>query len=476
MLDFKKYGKAEKALRFFEEFSRIPRGSGNTAAIADYLIDFAKERGLYYHKDSANNVIIRKAATRGYENEPTIILQGHTDMVAECEPGSGIDMTRDPLELYIDGDFLRAKKTTLGGDDGVAIAYALAILDSDDIAHPEFEAVFTSDEETGLDGANALDCSLLHGKMLINVDSDAEGIFTVGCAGGLRMDVKLPIKREAYGDFAYHIRLDGLQGGHSGVEINKGRLNAMRELNKVIMAIPGARVVSFSGGNMDNAIPRLAEAVIRTEARIVNEEEFVESFLSARRTAEPDIALDIVMLSETGLPLDDDSNVKLATGINMNRTGVIAMSKDIEGLVETSMNLGILRTEDDHIRISYSLRSSREIEKLKLKVRVRGIYEGLGAEVSERGEYPAWEYKRDSVLRDTMCEVYRETYGKDAEVITIHAGLECGIFSGKMEGLDCVSIGPDSFDIHTTEERLSLPSFERVYNYIIKVLGYRRSK
>ncbi len=470
MLDFKKYGKAERALRFFEEFSKIPHGSGNTAAIADYLVEFAKARGLYVNRDAANNVIIRKPATPGYEGKPAVILQGHTDMVAECEPGSGIDMTHDPLELYIDGDFLRAKKTTLGADDGVAIAYALAILDSDEIEHPEFEAVFTSDEETGLDGANALDTSLLHGRLLINVDSDDEGVFTVGCAGGLRMDIKLPIRRELYGAHAYSLKLDGLQGGHSGVEINKGRLNAMKELNRVIMAIPGARIVSFSGGNMDNAIPRLAEAVIRTDAKIINTDEFIEGFLSNRRKAEPDISLTIDEIFDTALPLDDDCNVKLSTGIHLNYSGVVAMSSDIPGLVETSMNLGILRTEADHIRISYSLRSSKEIEKKKLKGRVRGIYEGLGATVSERGEYPAWEYKKESLLRDTMCRVYRDMYGRDAEVITIHAGLECGIFSSKIEGLDCVSMGPDNFDIHTTEEHLSLSSFERVYNYILEVL------
>lgn len=468
MLDLTSYGDAARPLRFFEEFSKIPHGSGNTAKIADYLEGFAKERGLFCVRDGANNVIIRKNATRGYENEPAIIFQGHIDMVAEKTPASKKDMARDGLELYVDGDFLRAKETTLGGDDGVAIAYALAVLDADDIEHPEFEAVFTSDEETGLDGANALDCSLLHGSALINVDSDDEGVFTVGCAGGLRLDAQLPVKREPFGQYCYELELGGLLGGHSGVEINKGRLNAIKLLGEAVSTLGDVRLVSMDGGNMDNAIPRHATALLMANAPLSAER--LTEFISARRAAEPEIFVRLEEARTALLPLDADSERRFLHGLAAVPFGVIAMSRDIPELVETSMNLGILKTEGDAMKLSYSLRSSVEAEKAKLKARVRAEWESLGARVTERGEYPAWEYRKDSPLRDVMCSVFRELYGRGPEIVTIHAGLECGIFASKMPKLDCVSLGPDNFDIHTTEERLSLSSFGRVWEYLKAVL------
>lgn len=470
MLNFDKYGKAATALRFFEEFSKIPHGSGNVGAITDYIVDFAKARGLFYTRDSANNVLIRKSATPGYENRPTVIFQGHTDMVAVKTADTDIDMEKDGLDLYIDGDFLRARGTSLGGDDGVAIAYALAILDSDSIQHPEFEAIFTSDEETGLEGAAAMDCSSVKGRYLINIDSDCEGIFTVGCAGGIRVDACFPTKRSAYGAYAYKLKLDGLLGGHSGTEIGKGRLNAIKELNTAISQIPGARLVSFTGGTFDNVIPCSAEAVIRTEKEIDNSGAFSAEFIEARRQSEPNITFEIAELCDTATPLDESCNEKFISAINSTPTGVVAMSSDIPGLVETSLNLGTLQVTEDAVRVTYSIRSSKEKDKSELEGHITRILSSFGAEVSSRNGYPAWEYKRDSYLREHMCKVYRELYGKDAEVITIHAGLECGLFSNKIEGLECVSVGPDNYDIHTTEERLSLSSFERVYEYLTEVL------
>ncbi len=470
MLDFKEFKHAERALCFFEEFSKIPHGSGNVAALADYLVNFAIRRGLFYTRDKSDNVIIRKPATKGYESRPTVIFQGHIDMVAEKKPSSDKNMEKEGLELYIDGDFLRAKDTTLGGDDGVAIAYALAILDASDIEHPEFEAIFTSDEEIGLIGAAALDTSVIKGNLLINIDSDVEGVFTVGCAGGLRMDANLPIQRENYGKYFYKLDISGLQGGHSGIEIDKGRLNAITELTDALTLIDDARIISIDGGNMDNAIPRFASCSFATKAQIDNPDFLFKEFLSEKRNTEKDIALTLTEIKPELLPFSKESHDAFVLSVKEANTGVVSMSKNITGLVETSKNLGILATEKDTIKLSYSLRSSDENEKAKMKTALRKIWESAHAKVSERGEYPAWEYKKDSHLRDTMCRVYREMYKKDAEVITIHAGLECGIFSNKIPGLDCVSIGPDNFDIHTTEERLSLSSFERVWLFLLAVL------
>ena len=471
MLDFSKYGMAERAFRFFSQLSEIPHGSSNTERIAEYLFNFAKERGLYAKRDGANNVIIRKCATRGYEDRPTVILQGHSDMVAEKTPDSKRDLLTEGLSLYIDGDFLRARETTLGGDDGIALAYALAILDSDDIEHPEIEAVFTSDEEIGLLGAAALDCSELRGKILINIDSDEEGIFTVGCAGGVRADITLPLKRETLSHPVYSIGISGLLGGHSGIEIDKGRANAIKLLGEALVRLgDAARLVSMRGGNMDNAIPRDASAVICSPLSEKEISELLSELREENLGAEPEMCVGVVREEGLFSALTEESHKALVSIIAENPSGVIAMSRDIPGLVETSLNLGIVRVSRERAEITYSFRSSLEAAKDALVSSVRAVAKRYGADFETRGAYPAWEYRQSSHLRDTMCRVYREMYGKDAKVITIHAGLECGIFSNKIEGLDCVSIGPDNFDIHTTEEHLSLSSSARVFDFLLKLL------
>jgi dipeptidase D len=467
MLNFSDYPEVVEVFRFFEEISKIPHGSGHTDEIADYLVDFAKKRGLIYIRDEANNVIIKKAATKGFEARPTVILQGHTDMVAEKSADSPINMLTDGLELYRDGDFLRARGTTLGGDDGVAVAYALALLDSDDIAHPAIEAVFTSDEEIGLIGAGALNGEHIDGRIMINIDSDAEGIFTVGCAGGARIDITLPMKLSDTGATGYAITVDGLKGGHSGVEINKGRHNAVKILADILIGCKGARIFSLVGGNADNVIPRRAESFI-----CCNKDELdrsIDSALKKYRSIEPD--LNVTVSEATSEKIYDlESSKALISLINSEPSGVISMSEDIKGLVETSLNLGIAKSNDTSASISFSVRSSKGTEKENLLTRVRKIAEEHGATHKTHGEYPGWEYKKDSRLRDVMCQVYEREYGVAAEVITIHAGLECGIFSDKLVGLDCVSIGPNNFDIHTVEERLSISSTARVWDFLKKVL------
>ncbi len=479
MIDFSDFKDAERVFHFFEEFSKIPHGSENTSHIADYLVNFAKARDLEYSRDAYNNVIIKKPATKGYEDRPTVIFQGHTDMVADKTHNCAIDMAKDGLDLYRDGDFLRARGTTLGGDDGVAIAYSLAILDSDDIDHPAFEALFTSDEEIGLIGATALDTSGLDGKLMINIDSDIEGIFTVGCAGGLRMDIRLPFTKKEIKKNLYKLSVSGLAGGHSGMEIDKGRINAIKVLNEILSHCDSPVIAEISGGNADNAIPRSAEAIYTLKS---NSDEAVRDLENSTRSfiipsiikeyvdIEPNIKISFEAIDGELPVFDEYASASISHLITRLPSGVAAMSRDIEGLVETSSNLGIIRCDTDGFTASISLRSSKNTEKDALRKRIRDIGESLSGEVSERGEYPAWEYKKDSHLSDVMSRVYCNMYGKAPEIITIHAGLECGIFSEKIEGLDCVSIGPDNFDIHTPEEHLSISSTARVFEYLKRVL------
>ena len=470
MLDFTNYKEAETFLRFFAEISQIPRGSGNTKGIADYLVDFAKARSLEFYRDESDNVVIKKPATADCIGRPAFIIQGHTDMVLQAASGVTKDMDNEGVELVFDGDFLRANGTTLGADDGIAVAYALAILDSSDISHPDFEAIFTSDEETGLIGATALDCSAINGKIMINIDSDVEGVFTVGCAGGRRVDISLPVAREALSHDKYTLIIDGLLGGHSGVEIDKGRTNATKRIAEYLAALGDIRLISLSGGVADNAIPPSATAEFISE----KDPSVLSEIIDGLKAALPENAeRETVTLIKSGCAdsaLTAESTDSLISLIREFPSGIIAMSEDIEGQVETSLNLGILRLGEDAASISFSLRSSKEKEKQALADRVRSIADSHGAVTSEHGDYPGWDYKKDSHLRDVMCRTYLEKYGKDAEVITIHAGLECGIFSDKIDGLDCVSAGPDAFDIHTPKERLSISSATRFWEYLLDVI------
>lgn len=457
---------AQRVFDFFEEIAAIPHTSGNTSPIADYLISFAKARGLEYYRDGYDNVIIKKAATRGLEDRDTVILQGHTDMVAAVEDGREIDMMKDGVRILRDGDHLTADGTTLGGDDGIFMAYALAILDSDGIAHPELEVLFTSDEETGLVGATGLDGSILKGRRMINIDSDMEGIFTVGCAGGMRVDVTLPYTHTGESDGLYTVTVSGLLGGHSGMEIDKGRENAIKILAEVIT---GETLSSIKGGNADNAIPRSAYATVKPRSA----EELIaraESISKKYRAKEGAISINVSAASESAAIYSEGDSEKIVEFIKKMPTGVYKMSEEIEGLPETSSNLGIIATDGGRVTLSTSIRSSKNAEKLALRDRIRALSDTECAEMDEHSEYPAWEYRADSPLRDLMVSVYEKMYERSPEVVVIHAGLECGIFSDKVDGLDCVSIGPDMLDIHTTEERLSIPSAIRVFEYLKALL------
>lgn len=471
----------KKVFEFFEQMSAIPRGSYNTKAISDYLANFARERGLEYYQDELNNVVIIKEATKGYENAEPVIVQGHMDMVCQKAPDCTKDMETEGLDLAVGDDYVYAQGTTLGADDGIAIAMALAVLDSDDIPHPRFEAVFTVDEETGMEGATGLDMSVLQGMRLINIDSEAEGIFTVGCAGGARVECGFRIEREAFDGTLLEIDINGLLGGHSGVEIHKGRANPNVLMGRLIHAMSAEqelRLVSIAGGDKDNAIPTAAKAVVAVsdadkakECCRINAEQFLFEYQGCDEGLKIDTGIieDFPML-----PMCKKSSDTVINFLCCAPNGVQVMSAQISGLVQTSLNLGILVTEEDLARIRFSVRSSIESQKRMLINKLRCLCQLMGGSFSTSGDYPGWAYRQNSPLRELLTEVFTEQYGKEPHIEAIHAGLECGLFISKRPGLDCVSLGPDIAEIHTFREKLYISSTQRTWELLKEVL--RRMK
>ena len=462
--------KPERVFYYFEKICGIPHGSGNCEAISKFCISVADELGLKWYTDELFNVIIKKEASEGFEDRPTVILQGHLDMVCEKDETCGIDFSKDAIELNFSGDLISAKGTTLGGDDGIAVAMALAILEDETLKHPPIEALFTTDEETGMYGAVGLDATNLNGKMLINIDSENEGIFTVGCAGGARAEITIPVSRVDLCDECYEITVSGLIGGHSGIEIDKGRLNANVVLGRFLSELPYAcNIAEISGGLKDNAIPRSSKCIICCkENPAVLVDDFIDKY---RIDTDNNLLVSVNSISPVckGFSLEDSR--KIIEFLCAVPNGIQAMCKDIEGLVETSLNLGILFTDDVGVRASFAVRSSVNSEKTKLLLKLKNIAENYGGSFSEHGHYPAWEYRKNSPLRDKMISVYEKLYGKNPIVETIHAGLECGILSDKISDLDAVSIGPDMWDIHTPRERISISSVKRVYEFICQILS-----
>ena len=469
----------ERVFYFFEDLCRIPHGSGNTKAISDYCANFAKERGLRCIQDSSNNIIIFQDGTPGYEDHPTVILQGHMDMVCAKEPDVDFDFTKDALRLAVEDGYVNASGTTLGGDDCIAVAYALAVLDDPSIPHPPLEAVFTVDEEIGLLGAAALDCAPLQGRLFLNMDSEAEGILTVACAGGLRSDTVLPVKPDHGCGIYCLIALSGFAGGHSGADIHRGRGNTNVLLGEILQRLTSKyplQLQSLEGGKQDNAIPANSRAAFLLPADLAADVRAeVEAWWAVTREAfaqsDPDCALSYQEGGEVcGSAFSAEESRKMAELIAAIPNGVQAMSKDIPGLVESSMNLGILALEGDCLRLTVSLRSSVNSEKERMREHLAAVARQFGADFSCRGEYPAWEYRKDSPLREIMVDIFTQQYGKPPVVEAIHAGLECGLFSGKLPGLDCVSFGPDILDIHTPRERLPIDSVQRSWAYLLAVL------
>ncbi len=472
--------KPEKVFYYFEEICNIPHGSGNLDKISSYLADFAKERGLFHIRDASNNVIIIKEATAGYEKVAPIILQGHMDMVAVKTNDAQIDLEKDSLKLAVDGDDIYAEGTSLGGDDGIAVAYILALLDSQDIAHPRIEAVITTDEEIGMEGATAIDLSMLKAKRMLNIDSEEEGILLTSCAGGMRTDCHIPVKKEASSDgICLEIRVGGLLGGHSGTEINKERTNAIQLLGITLGQILGKvpfHLVQIYGGEKDNAIPREACAIVRLTAEakecFVKEVKRIEKEeQNEKKSKEKDLFLrvkEIDMIPEQ--IFDTASTQRILSFLMFLPNGVIAMSADIEGLVETSLNVGILKTTDTEIVASTAIRSAIETAKHKVFLQVDMLTKLLGGYTETHGVYPGWQFDPDSKLRADMMRIYQKMFGKEPKVEALHAGLECGIMISKIPGLDCVSYGPNIYDIHTTKERLSISSASRMWEYLLEIL------
>lgn len=472
----------EPVFHYFEEICNIPHGSKNLDGISSYLEQFAKEHGLFYIRDKSNNIIMVKEATKGYEDVEPVMLQGHMDMVAVKKADCDIDMAKDPLRLKVEGDFIYAEGTSLGGDDGIAVAYILAILDSDEIEHPRIEAVITTDEEIGMEGATAIDLSMLKAKRMLNIDSEEEGILLTSCAGGARVDCSIPITRGVKDGVFYQIKIEGLIGGHSGTEINKERGNAIkmmaRTLHMLLEEIP-IQVAQLNGGEKDNAIPREAQAVLllpaEYESRFIQTLQKIEDVIKNENvTKEHDFSIknEKIEISEKMI-LNQESTKRVIDFLMILPNGVMAMSADIAGLVETSLNVGILKMEEDKMIASSAIRSSIESAKKHIIDQVAIATELVGGKISVQGEYPGWQFNPDSKLRAIMIDIYKEMFEEEPKVEALHAGLECGIMISKLPGLDCVSFGPNIYDIHTTEEKLSISSTERMWRYILEILKSR---
>ncbi len=473
----------QNVFALFEQLCAIPHGSGNTDRIADWVVDFAHRHNLRHVRDAANNVVLYKEASTGYEDAPTVILQGHLDMVCAKTPNCPLDMTREGVRVTVDGDWIQAEDTSLGGDNGIAVAMALAILADNTLSHPALEVVLTTDEETGMNGAFALDGSLLQGRRMLNIDSEEEGILTVSCAGGLRVDGALPVTRAPQAGLRCTVTVSGLLGGHSGVEIHKGRGNAIQLLGRVLYAIheqTTCGLLTLKGGVVDNAIPLEATAQIlipadaeQTVAETVKRyhDVFHREYATTDGKVQVTFAPDTVVTVPT---TDARSTAAVLFVLTTAPTGVQVMSADIPDLVQTSLNFGVLSLQDDTLHTTFSVRSSVETQKHMLRERLTSLFTVIGGSVTVGNEYPGWAYRKDSPLRDTVVEAYRTLYKQEPQVVAIHAGLECGLFSDKLPGLDCVSIGPNMQDIHTVNERLSISSSARTYQLVLEILKNSR--
>ena len=461
---------------YFEEICSIPHGSRNTKLISDYLVAFAQTHGIRHFQDALNNVVMFQEGTCGMEDHAPVILQGHMDMVCEKDEDCPIDMDTQGLDIAHDGQCIYARGTTLGGDDGIAVAYALALLADKSIPHPPLEIIFTVDEEIGMEGAAGVDLTELKGRTMVNIDSEDEGIFTVSCAGGARGTIHLPLQRRVVYGPCVKLTVEGLQGGHSGVEIHKNRANANKVmgifLERVQKLMPLC-ITKLQGGAKDNAIPRsctvtlVAMGIDLQRINTIAEElqkEIREQFDEPEAIVRGD---DVDALG--GNALTTECTAKVIALLNSAPNGVQAWSQDIPGLVQTSLNLGVVKMEEE-LTLTFAVRSSVNQEKRDLLKRLEELAHFYEGSYTQMGDYPAWEYKKDSVLRDTMVRVFGEMFGRTPEVVAIHAGLECGLLSEKLPGLDCVSIGPNMHDIHTSREKLEIASTRRTWEFLLEVL------
>lgn len=466
----------KRVFHYFEEITKIPHGSGDMSAIASFCEDFAKQHNLKSYRDNANNVVIYKDGTKQLKDAEPIILQGHIDMVCQKTEESTIDFSKDSLEIFVDGDFIKAKNTTLGADNGIAVACILAILESDEYCHPPIEALFTTDEEIGMIGANKLDTSVLKGKKMINIDSEEEDTMTVSCAGGSDFKVFFNFDRESVTGTEIEVTLKGLKGGHSGIEIDKGRVNANILAGRILnhLKYTGFDLLSIDGGNKTNAITNLTKIRLCVSSKdefIKEATNYLEIIKNEFSTREPDFIYEIKPLENgTFKAISKESANAVIYALACVPNGVIDMSAEIKGLVETSLNLGILTTKEDSAEMHISLRSNKESTMVALENKLNAFFSILPCKFSIFDKYPSWEFNNNSFLQKLYKEIYEKETSKTLKVEAIHAGLECGVFASKINDFDCISIGPDMYDVHTVKERLSVSSTERIFKILLKVL------
>ncbi|MDD3226296.1 MAG: aminoacyl-histidine dipeptidase [Tissierellia bacterium] len=465
--------KPEKVFYYFEEISKIPRCSGKEKQISDYLYNFAKSRDLEVIQDEHLNIIIKKPASKGYENAPTVMLQGHMDMVCEKNEGLEHDFDKDPIKLRIEDGHIYAADTTLGADNGIAVAYALSVLDSE-LQHPALEVLITTDEEKGMTGANNIDGSLFKSKYLLNLDSEEEGVFTSGCAGGSEINFKIPVKRQNSKDNAFKISVKGLSGGHSGTDIHKEKGNANKILGRILYdLIDGVELASIEGGSKTNAIPRESNAIITiNNFDKVNEkiDKWNEILKNEYAFTDPSITVTLTDLNKEVFPLGKEIYRKTAALINLIPVGVLSRSTAIE-LVISSNNLGIITTDEKYISLFNHPRSSVETLLTENFIpSMKQLAYQIGVEYEIGSYYPGWEYAKESEIRDICIKVYRDMFKKEPVVGAIHAGLECGLLMDKIPGLDAISMGPDAYDAHSPNEHVSIRSVENIYNLLCEIL------
>ena len=471
--------KPKEVFHYFEELTRIPRGSGNEKQVSDFLVDFARQRKLEAFQDKALNVVIRKPGTAGYEHSPAVILQGHMDMV--CEKGKGVrhDFAKDPLTLKIEGDFVRAEGTTLGADDGIAVACGLALLDSKKIPHPPLELLVTTSEETGMDGAHALKTDHLTGKTMLNIDSEEEGVFFVSCAGGVSVLCEFETRWEPAAGSALHIEVSGLKGGHSGLEIIRQRANAIKLLGRILDAARAAgpfAIAALSGGSKPNAIAREAQATITAKAPVLAKVKAIVKRLSKELKAEfagadPDLGVALGAGAKCARQLDRACTDQIIDFLMAAPNGVQSMSGDLEGLVESSLNLGVLEQSGESIKLTVMIRSGVDSIREDLTRKVEILAGLAGARNARTGAYPAWQYQADSRIRELCASVYQDVFGSAPRIEAIHAGLECGLLREKLPQTDMISFGPNLYNVHTPEEHLSIKSVANTWKFLTSVLA-----
>ena len=465
-----------KVLKLFSEISKIPRESGNEKAISDWIKAWAEERNLHVTQDEIYDLIIKKPASSGFEDHPAVLMQAHTDMVCEKNSDSKHDFAKDPIELEFDGEWIRsASGTTLGADDGIGVAAALAVLDDDELQHPPLEVVFTVQEETTFAGASGVDISGCEAMRMINLDHADERELIVGSCGGTGAEFTMPLERETgipAGMKAFRIRLTGLQGGHSGEDIHRGRGNAISLLLRLLEASE-LRVVSIHGGTNRLAIPREAEAVVLAENedsanRCVSDAKAI--FRKEYSGAAPDLDITLEVEAEAEPPLTDDSFRKLAAVLRLYPNGIVQMNGNLEGLVESSDNIGIVTAEGDRLTLVSEVRGAYRTTVDDIVKTIEALKDMVGAEVRYFDGYVPWEFANESKLRPLAINTYKELFGGEMKELALHAGLECGFFADKKTGMDIISIGPDCRSFHSPEERVRAESVAHFYELLIEML------